>query len=125
MTQQETVRLSNILFNPINYLIISKLRKGGIYLKTDFKDLLGETVFNLSAQNLKQLKENNIIAEIKVENEDFILLKTDIKFIKTIPKYLILDKKFEFTLPESLTAVGDKILKTPDKIKEIFKRWFA
>ena len=124
-TRQETVLLSSIIFDPINYLIISKLRKVGIYLKADFEEALGEHIYKLAARNLKFLKEQHIITEIKANNELFLLLKSDIRFVKTIPKYIFLGKKRKVPLPEPLKKVSSTISEIPSEVKNIFKRWFA
>lgn len=121
----ETVLLSSIIFNPINYTIISKLRKRGIYMKTDFKKELGGNFYKIASSNLKFLKNHNIITEIKADKEIFILLKTDIEFVKTIPKYIILEKKKSDFLPDPLIKISNNISKMPNQIKNTFKRWFS
>jgi len=124
-TIYERVLLAGIIFNPINYLIISRLRRRGIFLTADFKALLKEKIHIFASNNLRFLRDNHIITEIEADNEQFILLKTDIKFEITIPKYVILGEKKEEKLPESLKQTMNNLSKTPERIKNIFKRWFS
>ncbi len=125
-TIQETVLLSQLIFDPINYLIITRLRRGGIFLREDLENSLNESIRNIATvNNFRFLREQNIITEILTDNEHFVMLKTDIKFIKTIPKYIISMKKQKEILPEPLKKVIDTLDEAPKQIKDIFKRWFA
>ncbi|HUY01272.1 MAG TPA: hypothetical protein VMV49_17050 [Candidatus Deferrimicrobium sp.] len=121
----ETVLLSSIIFNPKNFSIISKLRSGSIFFKADFEASFDERIHHFITDNLAFLRQHHIITEITTKSELFILLKTDIKFEITIPKYIILGQQKEDKLPEPLKQVMNNISKTPERIKDIFKRWFS
>lgn len=101
------------------------LREGGVFLKYDFEEALVAEIRNIALDNIEFLKENDIIIEIKAHNEEFILLKTDLKFVATIPKYLLSEKKESRPLPDPLTLALNNISKAPERIRSIFKRWFA
>jgi hypothetical protein len=125
VTHQEMVTLSQIIFDPLNYHIISRLRKAGIYLKDDLEEEFETPISKFLRNKIDYLKEKHIIAEIKANKEVFILLKTDIRFVKTIPKYVLLMKKGKFSLPDPLDKLINKVSEAPEPIKAIFKRWFA
>jgi hypothetical protein len=122
---RDEVFLSRIIFDNVNYIIISMLREGGVYLKKDFEEALSHDIREMALANLEFLKENDIIIEIEAHNELFILLKTDVKFVTTIPKYLLSEKKAQRLLPDALGQAIDNISKAPDRIRNIFKRLFA
>lgn len=124
-TIYERVLLAGIIYNPVNYLIITQLRKGGIFLKDDFEASLDKKIQIFAPNNLRYLKTNNIITEIDTDREQFILLKTDIKFEITIPNYVILGQKKIKPLPDPLKQTLANFDRTPERIKDIFKRWFS
>ncbi len=121
----EKVLLSNVIYNPSNSLIISILRSGVIFFKAEFEAILDERIHSFTPYNLKFLKQHQFVTEIKTEGEQFILLKTDVKFEITIPKYIILRQKKDILLPNPLKQVRNNISKTPERIKDIFKSWFS
>ncbi|NVM27502.1 MAG: hypothetical protein HWN65_01560 [Candidatus Helarchaeota archaeon] len=122
---RDTVFLSRLVFDQVNYMVISMLREGGVFLKTDFEEALSEEIRDLALDNLDFLKEQDLITDIEAHNEQFILLKTDIKFVSAIPKYLLSDKKEERALLDPLGQALINITKAPDRIRNIFKRWFS
>ncbi|MHA1266023.1 MAG: hypothetical protein ACTSRS_12395 [Candidatus Helarchaeota archaeon] len=124
-SRRDTVFLARLVFDSVNYHIISMLREGGVYLKADFEEALNEEIRDLAIANTSFLKEQDIITEIEAHNELFILLKTDIKFMTTIPKYLLAEKKDERPLPDALGQALINISKAPDRIRNIFRRWFS
>ncbi len=124
-TRRDTVFLSRLVFDSVNYVIISMLREGGVFLKADFEEALSEDIRDLALDNIEFLKEQDLITEIEAHNELFILLKTDIKFVSTIPKYLLSEKKDERPIPDALGQALINISKAPDRIRNIFKRWFS
>jgi len=124
-SDRDTVFLSRLIFDSVNNMIISMLREGGVFLKNDFEEALSADFRNIAMDNLEFLKENDIIIEIKAHNEDFVLLKTDLKFVTTIPKYLLSDKKESRPLSDPLTQALINISKAPERIRNIFKRWFV
>ncbi|MHA1276762.1 MAG: hypothetical protein ACTSQI_13740 [Candidatus Helarchaeota archaeon] len=124
-TNRDAVFLAHVVFDTINYMILNMLREGGVYLKADFDEALKEDVRGLALANLEFLKENDIVTEIEAHNEIFILLKTDIKFMTTIPNYLLSVKKETRVLPDPIGQALNNISKAPDRIRSIFKRWFS
>ncbi|NVM52377.1 MAG: hypothetical protein HWN66_01655 [Candidatus Helarchaeota archaeon] len=124
-SHRDSVFLSRLIFDTVNYMIISVLREGGVYLKADFEEVLSEDIRDLALDNLEFLREQNLITEIEAHNELFILLKTDIKFVTTIPKYLLSEKKGERPIPDALGQAILNISKAPDRIRNIFRRWFS
>ncbi|TFG04409.1 MAG: hypothetical protein EU536_04695 [Promethearchaeota archaeon] len=122
---RDTVFLSRLIFDSVNYHIISMLREGGAFLKTDFEEAISKDVREIALANMEFLKDQNILAEIDAHNEHFILLKTDIKFMATIPKYLLAEKKDDRVVPDALGQALINISKAPDRIRNIFRRWFA
>jgi len=123
-SDRDTVFLSRLIFDSVNNIIISMLREGGVFLKYDFEEALSAEIRSIALDNIEFLKENDIIIEIKAHNEEFILLKTDLKFVATIPKYLLSEKK-DRPLPDPLMQALMNISKAPERIRSIFKRWFA
>jgi len=95
----EKILLSNVIYNPSNSLIISILRSGVIFFKTEFEAFLDERIHNFTPYNLEFLKQHQFVTEINTEGEKFILLKTDVKFEITIPKYIIWRQKNDNLLP--------------------------
>ncbi|MHA1651495.1 MAG: hypothetical protein ACTSYB_14995 [Candidatus Helarchaeota archaeon] len=124
-TRRDTVFLSRIIFDNINYIIISMLREGGVFLKTDFEEALSQEIRDLALANLEFLKEYDIITEIQAHDKVFILLKTDIKFVSSIPKYLLSEKKIQRPLPDAIGQALNNITRAPERIRNIFKRWFS
>ncbi len=122
---RDTVFLSRIVFDNVNYIIISMLREGGVYLEHDFKEALNPDIREIALANFEFLKEHNIITEIKIDEENFILLKTDIKFVIAVPKYLLSEKKEQRPLPDAIGQALNNLSKAPDRIRSIFKRWFS
>ncbi|HUY01158.1 MAG TPA: hypothetical protein VMV49_16480 [Candidatus Deferrimicrobium sp.] len=125
INSHEMAVISRIILNPVNYLIISMFRKVGIYLQTDFEEKLNKNIRQIALFNLELLKEQNIITQIKAYKESFLLLKTDIKFITTIPKFILLGQKEKNILPAPLNQVSNNVSEVPDRVKTIFKRWFS
>ena len=101
------------------------LREGGVFLKNDFEEALSLDIRELALANLEFLNDYDIITQIEAHNESFILLKTDIKFVTSIPKYLLSEKKTQRPLPDVLGQAINDISKAPDRIRNIFKRWFS
>ncbi len=124
-SSRDSVFLAHIIFDTINYMIISMLREGGVFLKADFEEAIKEDVREVALANLTFLVENDIITEIEAHKEVFVLLKTDIKFMTTIPKYLLSEKKEARVLPDPIGQALNNISKAPDRIRSIFKRWFS
>jgi len=123
-SHRDTVFLARLMFDNVNRMIISMVREG-VYLKPDFEEALSEDIRELALANLEFLKEQDIIVEIGAHNETFVLLKTDIKFVSNIPKYLLSDKKEARQLADPLGQALINITKAPDRIRSIFRRWFA
>jgi hypothetical protein len=124
-SDRDTVFLSRLIFDSVNNMIISMLREGGVFLKSDFEEALLAEIRTIALDNMEFLKENDITIEIKANNELFILLKTDMKFVATIPKYLLSEKKEARPLSDPLTLALTNISRAPERIRNIFKRWFA
>ncbi|MDD1779059.1 MAG: hypothetical protein LUQ65_12910, partial [Candidatus Helarchaeota archaeon] len=124
-SDRDTVFLARLTLDSVNSMIISMLREGGVFLKADFEEALNADIRAIALDNLDFLKENDILTEIEAHNEHFILLKTDLKFVATIPNFLLSDKKETRALPDPLTLALNNISKAPDRIRSIFKRWFA
>ena len=124
-SDRDTVFLSRLIFDSVNNMIISMLREGGVFLKSDFEEALNADIRSIALDNLEFLKENDILTEIEAHNEHFILLKTDLKFVANIPNYLLSEKKETRPLPDPLTQALNNISKAPERIRSIFKRWFT
>jgi hypothetical protein len=124
-SDRDTVFLARLTLDSVNSMIISMLREGGVFLKSDFEEALNADIRAIALDNLEFLKENDILLEIEANNEHFILLKTDLKFVASIPNFLLSDKKEPRSLPDPLALALNNISKAPDRIRSIFKRWFA
>jgi len=124
-SDRDTVFLARLTLDSVNSMIISMLREGGVFLKSDFEEALNADIRAIALDNLEFLKENDILLEIEANNEHFILLKTDLKFVASIPNFLLSDKKEPRSLPDPLALALNNITKAPDRIRSIFKRWFA
>lgn len=124
-SDRDTVFLARLTLDSVNNIVISMLREGGVFLKADFEEALNEDIRDIALDNLEFLKENDIVTEIEANNQHFILLKTDLKFVASIPNYLLSDKKETRSLPDPLSQALTNISKAPERIRSIFKRWFV
>jgi hypothetical protein len=85
--EEDSYVLFQIVSDPIKYNVLSELRNG-LIPKDDLTNLLSKRTLDHLNVTLDFLKDNDIIEEITLKKQRYIVLKTNIQISTNFPEYL-------------------------------------
>jgi hypothetical protein len=87
-TYEDEMKLLDMVANSSIYNVLSKLRNGP-QIKSDLLDIDSKEQMESMTENLKILKENELIDYVIHNEKTYVLLQNDIRFTISFPDYLI------------------------------------
>lgn len=83
----DSFTLFQIMSDPKKYNVLSELRNG-LIIKDDLPKLVSKKALDSLIENIEFLKKYDVIAELKFNNESYIVLKTNLQITTAFPEYL-------------------------------------
>ncbi len=96
--KEDSFTLFQIISDPKKYNVLSELRNG-LIIRDELPKLLAKKSLDSLIENIDFFKKNNVIEELRYNNETYVVLKTNIQITTNFPKYL------SSLLPQEVTPV--------------------